>query len=68
MELETSKMQALLGLALLASMLGALHAQCPDVCSCTGATRTVDCRPEIANVDFQFTSIPEGAPANTLVL
>ncbi|XP_064394939.1 leucine-rich repeat-containing protein 24-like [Halichondria panicea] len=61
-------MQALLGLVLLLSLLRSLEAQCPDVCACTGLTRTVDCRPEIAGIGFQFTSIPDGGPPNTRIL
>ena len=55
---------ATLSLSLLSS---SVRAQCPDVCACTGLTRTVDCTPQ-AGIDFRFTAIPPDGPSDTRTL
>lgn len=57
-------------LLLLLAVPGRLQRACPDVCSCIGATRTMDCtpRPDLTGTDFRFTSIPQNGPLDIRIM
>ena len=57
-------------LLLLQAVLGQQQRACPDVCSCIGATNTMDCtpRPDLTGTDFRFTSIPQNGPLDVRIM